>query len=109
MLCLPHPAPCTLQDERKAAAVKLLQGITVPRDDLYIPTNPDCRVLEIIPESAAPMQVGRVVLVDQGGGPGCTEGWSGGEMGDVEHLPASQPLRTNAPAPSASLIFMQTP
>ncbi|KAL4452207.1 hypothetical protein ABPG75_007869 [Micractinium tetrahymenae] len=48
-----YPVP---KDERKAAAVKLLEGITVPRDDLYIPTNPDCRVLEVIPESAAPMQ-----------------------------------------------------
>lgn len=48
--------PCPPQDERKAAAVKLLEGVRVPRDDLYIPTNPDCRVLEVIPESAAPMQ-----------------------------------------------------
>ena len=34
----------------------------MPRDDLYIPTNPDCRVLEVIPESAAPMQVGAPLL-----------------------------------------------
>ena len=50
------PAACP-QDERKAAAVKFLEGIEVPRQDLYIPTNPDCRVLALIPESAAPMQV----------------------------------------------------
>jgi hypothetical protein len=31
--------------------------VKLPRDDLYIPTNPDCRVLELLPESAAPMQV----------------------------------------------------
>ncbi|EFN54838.1 hypothetical protein CHLNCDRAFT_134867 [Chlorella variabilis] len=48
-----YPVP---KDERKAAAVKFLEGIEVPRQDLYIPTNPDCRVLALIPESAAPMQ-----------------------------------------------------
>lgn len=48
-----YPVP---KDERKAEAVKLLKDIRVPRGDLYIPTNPDCRVVEIIPESGAPMQ-----------------------------------------------------
>ncbi len=28
----------------------------VPRNDLYIPTNPDCRLLAVIPESGTPMQ-----------------------------------------------------
>eukprot|EP00887_Chlorella_sp_A99_P002072 scaffold21.g2072.t1 len=48
-----YPVP---KEERKSAAVKFLSEIALPRDDLYIPTNPDCHVLAIIPESAAPMQ-----------------------------------------------------
>lgn len=46
-----------VQDERKAAAVGFLREVgPPPRPDLYIPTNPDCRVLSVIPESGAPMQ-----------------------------------------------------
>ena len=57
----PTPLPTLflpLQDERKTAAVRFLAEVgPPPRDDLYIPTNPHCRVLGVIPESAAPMQV----------------------------------------------------
>lgn len=50
-----YPVP---KDERKAAAVAFLRDVgPPPRADLYIPTNPDCRVLGVIPESGAPMQV----------------------------------------------------
>jgi hypothetical protein len=50
--------PLPLQDERKAAAVRFLAEVgPPPRHDLYIPTNPHCRVLGVIPDSAAPMQV----------------------------------------------------
>ena len=56
---LPPPSFSTpLQDERKTAAVRFLAEVgPPPRGDLYIPTNPHCRVLGVIPESAAPMQV----------------------------------------------------
>lgn len=51
-----YPIP---KEERKTAAAKFLVDLaTPPRPDLYIPTNPDCRVLALVPESAAPMQVG---------------------------------------------------
>ena len=51
------PPTDSSQDERKSAAVSFLREVQLPRDDLYLPTNPDCRVLAVIPESAAPMQV----------------------------------------------------
>ena len=63
------------QDERKAAAVGFLREIgPPPRPDLYIPTNPDCRVLSVIPESGAPMQASGLgwAAVMQGVGLGCT-------------------------------------
>lgn len=44
------------KDERKAQAVKILKGIHVPRKDLYLPTNPESRVMSLIPESGQPMQ-----------------------------------------------------
>ncbi|KAL4857248.1 Phosphatidylinositol 4-kinase alpha 1 [Chlorella vulgaris] len=50
-----YPVP-KASDERKAAAVRFLHQVALPRTDLYIPTNPDCRVVALIPESAAPMQ-----------------------------------------------------
>jgi len=48
-----YPVP---RDERKNEAVKLVREIALPRRDLYLPTNPDARVLGAVPESAAPMQ-----------------------------------------------------
>lgn len=44
------------KDERKAQAVKILQTIHVPRKDLYLPTNPESRVMSLVPESGQPMQ-----------------------------------------------------
>ncbi|KAK9812698.1 hypothetical protein WJX72_002251 [[Myrmecia] bisecta] len=44
------------KDERKAAAMKIVKRLKLPRADLYLPTNPDSRVLSIISESATPMQ-----------------------------------------------------
>eukprot|EP00891_Asterochloris_glomerata_P007299 jgi/Astpho2/7299/e_gw1.00113.17.1_t len=44
------------KDERKAQAVKILKGIRVPRRDLYLPTNPESRVVSLVPESGQPMQ-----------------------------------------------------
>lgn len=59
-----HPNPSqVVQDERKVAAVQFLREIKPPRDDLYLPTNPHARVLDIVPEGAAPMQVGLGVYV----------------------------------------------
>ena len=48
-----YPVP---KDQRKGAAVDILRQLTVPRTDLYIPTNPECRLLAVIPESGTPMQ-----------------------------------------------------
>ena len=44
------------KDERKAQAVRILKGIRVPRRDLYLPTNPESRVVSLVPESGQPMQ-----------------------------------------------------
>ncbi|KAA6416579.1 MAG: phosphatidylinositol 4-kinase alpha-like, partial [Trebouxia sp. A1-2] len=44
------------KDERKAQAVKILKGIHLPRKDLYLPTNPESRVMSLVPESGQPMQ-----------------------------------------------------
>ncbi|BDA51126.1 phosphatidylinositol 4-kinase alpha [Coccomyxa sp. Obi] len=48
-----YPVP---KDERKAGAVNLARQLKLPRDDLYLPTNPHYRVRGVIPESATPMQ-----------------------------------------------------
>ena len=48
-----YPVP---KDQRKGAAVDFLRKLAVPRSDLYIPTNPECRLLALIPESGTPMQ-----------------------------------------------------
>ena len=45
------------KDERKAQAVKILKGIRVPRRDLYLPTNPESRVVSLVPESGQPMLI----------------------------------------------------
>ena len=44
------------KDERKAQAVRILKGIRLPRRDLYLPTNPESRVVSLVPESGQPMQ-----------------------------------------------------
>jgi phosphatidylinositol 4-kinase A len=44
------------QEERKAAAVRFLEEVHVPRDDIFIPTNQNFRILAVKPETAAPMQ-----------------------------------------------------
>ncbi len=54
-----YPVP---KDQRKGAAVDLLRQLAVPRSDLYIPTNPECRLLAVIPESGTPMQSAAKVL-----------------------------------------------
>lgn len=41
---------------RKAAAVQALRQLSVPRGDLYMPANPEARLLALIPESGTPMQ-----------------------------------------------------
>ncbi|GMH40744.1 hypothetical protein BSKO_08648 [Bryopsis sp. KO-2023] len=43
------------KDERRAKIAEELRKIELPRKDLYLPTNPDARVLESIPESGTPM------------------------------------------------------
>ena len=40
---------------RKSEIATCLQ-ISVPRTDLYLPTNPASKVVAVIPESATPMQ-----------------------------------------------------
>jgi phosphatidylinositol 4-kinase A len=44
------------KEERKAAAVNFLRAVKVPREDLFMPTDPHSRVLAVKPDSAAPMQ-----------------------------------------------------
>ena len=44
------------KDQRKSAAVAALRELSVPRSDLYMPANPDLRLISIIPESGTPMQ-----------------------------------------------------
>ncbi|KIY94287.1 phosphatidylinositol 4-kinase [Monoraphidium neglectum] len=44
------------KDERRLRLVEALKKFSPPRDDLYMPTNPDARVLGHIPESGACMQ-----------------------------------------------------
>ncbi|GAX81982.1 hypothetical protein CEUSTIGMA_g9410.t1, partial [Chlamydomonas eustigma] len=44
------------KDERKSRIAEELVKFEVPRQDLYVPTNPDCRVLSHIPSSGTPMQ-----------------------------------------------------
>jgi phosphatidylinositol 4-kinase len=48
-----YPVP---KEERKAAAVRLLRGVALPRGDLFMPTDPHARVAGVKPETAAPMQ-----------------------------------------------------
>ncbi|KXZ46150.1 hypothetical protein GPECTOR_46g219 [Gonium pectorale] len=43
-------------DERRAKIRSELLGFAPSRTDLYVPTNPDCRVVAHIPESGTPMQ-----------------------------------------------------
>lgn len=44
------------KEERKAKICEELGKFKPSRQDLYVPTNPDCRVLAHIPTSGAPMQ-----------------------------------------------------
>ena len=44
------------KDERKARIAEELVKFEPTRPDLYVPTNPDCRVLAHIPSSGTPMQ-----------------------------------------------------
>ena len=48
-----YPVP---KDERKNEAVRLVAAVDLPRTDLYLPTNPDARILGAVPKTAAPMQ-----------------------------------------------------
>ncbi len=53
------------KDERKPRCMEELAKFTVERDDLYVPTNPTCRVVSHINASGTPMQSAAKV------GPGC--------------------------------------
>ncbi|KAG1666312.1 hypothetical protein FOA52_004794 [Chlamydomonas sp. UWO 241] len=44
------------KEERKVQCASELENFNVDRHDLYIPTNPDCRVVSHIPKSGTPMQ-----------------------------------------------------
>ena len=44
------------KDERRTKLVEALEGFQPTRRDLYLPTNPECRVLGHIPASGACMQ-----------------------------------------------------
>jgi phosphatidylinositol 4-kinase len=44
------------KDERRNKLQEMLGTFGPPREDLYLPTNPDCRVLSHIPSSGACMQ-----------------------------------------------------
>lgn len=48
-----YPVP---KEERKTAAVKFLREIQLPRNDLFMPTDPHATVVKVKPETAAPMQ-----------------------------------------------------
>eukprot|EP00884_Botryococcus_braunii_P016006 jgi/Botrbrau1/3089/Bobra.0070s0075.1 len=48
-----YPVP---RDERKAAAVRLASQLEVEREDLYLPTNPQSRLVAVVGDSATPMQ-----------------------------------------------------
>lgn len=48
-----YPIP---KEERKAAAVRLMKDVTLPRDDLFMPTDSTAVITGIKPETAAPMQ-----------------------------------------------------
>ena len=48
-----YPVP---KEQRKAAAVQALRKLSVPRPDLYMPANPEARLLSLLPESGTPMQ-----------------------------------------------------
>lgn len=48
-----YPVP---KEERKGAAVEFLSRIKLPREDLFMPTDPHSRIISIRPESATPMQ-----------------------------------------------------
>ncbi len=43
-------------DERRAKIRSELQHFAPSRTDLYVPTNPECRVVAHIPKSGTPMQ-----------------------------------------------------
>ena len=92
------------KEERKAKICDELTKFKPKRDDLYLPTNPDCRVLAHIPSSGTPMQSAAKVpilvafnvahqdplAIDQGKG-------AGEDQGDAElKTPASGPTRTLA-------------
>uniref|UniRef100_A0A7R9V546 1-phosphatidylinositol 4-kinase n=1 Tax=Chlamydomonas euryale TaxID=1486919 RepID=A0A7R9V546_9CHLO len=44
------------KEERKLRCMEELEKFQVDRSDLYVPTNPDCRVVAHIPKSGTPMQ-----------------------------------------------------
>lgn len=48
--------------ERKAKAAEFLHDVKPSRDDLYLPVNANARVLDVIAESATPMQSAAKVL-----------------------------------------------
>ena len=54
-------------DERRPKIRSELQRFAPGRPDLYVPTNPDCRVLAHIPESGTPMQSAAKVWGSWGG------------------------------------------
>lgn len=44
------------KDERKNRVVEALKGFNADSRELYMPTNPSCKVAAHIPESGTPMQ-----------------------------------------------------
>lgn len=42
--------------ERKARAAEILRDVKPGREDLYLPVNAQARILDVIPDSATPMQ-----------------------------------------------------
>lgn len=51
------------REERRGAIAAELSKFSPPRPDLYIPTNPECRVLSHIPTSGTPMQSAAKVCI----------------------------------------------
>ena len=48
-----YPVP---KEERKEAAIRFLSDVRLPRDDLFMPTDPHTCIKSILSESATPMQ-----------------------------------------------------
>ncbi len=53
---LPRPCSCPACLQPRRPSLLARAQIELPRDDLYLPTNPASRVLAALPDSATPMQ-----------------------------------------------------